>query len=246
MAVQDDQREEFLRQVFDLVKLDDSGRSGTDAVLRLSDGRHVEFELKSTTRGSVTTARDFGRDHIVKWRSKHWLIGFFDASGTCLKTCVYVSPQQMEPWIREQEEKIRLDFEMSEIARKVHRALYEDVLVRNFGDKAVYTLEDAKRIQKSQHKESEYRARMDITDGFSKDRMLNFLTDRWVYLTKRGSTLNNPHIPAKYFDGFTSLPLPESGLPLVMPTRVVKKARDTLVSGVQKAVAAGEDTHPAG
>ena len=55
MPVQDDQREEFLRQLLGLVKREGSGRGGTDAELALSSGRLVEFELKSATRTGVTT-----------------------------------------------------------------------------------------------------------------------------------------------------------------------------------------------
>ncbi len=66
MAVQDDRREQELIELFELLKLADAGRAGLDAMLPL-DGVEVPFELKSTTRGSVTTVRDFGRDHIEKW-----------------------------------------------------------------------------------------------------------------------------------------------------------------------------------
>ena len=44
VAVQDDDREAFIRQLFGLIKPEGSGRSGTDAVLLLPDKRPVEFE----------------------------------------------------------------------------------------------------------------------------------------------------------------------------------------------------------
>ncbi|WP_293079190.1 hypothetical protein [Okeania sp. SIO3B5] len=40
---------------------------------------------------------------------------------------------------------------------------------------------------------------MDLEFGYSPERMLSILRDRCQYLIERGSTLNNPHIPASYF-----------------------------------------------
>ena len=73
---QDDDREEAMIALFDLYKDETEGRSGTDAFLEM-DGIIIPFELKTTSKGSVTTARDFGPDHVRKWKNKHWLIGFF-------------------------------------------------------------------------------------------------------------------------------------------------------------------------
>ena len=73
---QDSQRESEMRQLFGLSKDKTEGRSGTDAFLQL-DGKLYLFELKSTSKESVTTARDFGPDHIKKWKDKHWIFGFY-------------------------------------------------------------------------------------------------------------------------------------------------------------------------
>lgn len=43
---------------------------------------------------------------------------------------------------------------------------------------------------------------MDLEFGYSAERMLLILRDRCQYLIERGSTLNNPHIPASYFKGW--------------------------------------------
>ena len=43
---------------------------------------------------------------------------------------------------------------------------------------------------------------MDLDGGYSPERMLSILKDRCQYLIERGSTLNNPHIPASYFQGW--------------------------------------------
>ncbi len=40
---------------------------------------------------------------------------------------------------------------------------------------------------------------MDIENGYSVNKMLQIFKQRIEYLIKRGSTLNNPHIPGSYF-----------------------------------------------
>ena len=60
---QDDDRENSMREVFELYKDDNDGRSDIDAFLDI-DGKRIPFELKTTSIGFVTTVRDFGTDHI--------------------------------------------------------------------------------------------------------------------------------------------------------------------------------------
>ena len=79
MPIQDDERENEQIQLFGLTK--GEGRSGTDAFLIFEDGSNIPFELKSTTNGSVTTVRDFGFDHILKWKHKHWIISKYYGNG---------------------------------------------------------------------------------------------------------------------------------------------------------------------
>lgn len=79
--------------------------------------------------------------------------------------------------------------------------------IRHFGDKEVYTLDEAKAIQKRQYSSRVYRERMDRTEGYSKARMLEILADRCVYLTRRGATLINPHISPVYYSTFRELPV---------------------------------------
>jgi len=45
----------------------------------------------------------------------------------------------------------------------------------------------------------------DVDGGYSPTRMLEILSDRAKYLIERGSTLNNPHIPARYFNGWEEI-----------------------------------------
>ena len=66
-----------------------------------------------------------------------------------------------------------------------------------------FSLKDAKATHKKQYSKARYEELMDIPKGYSKARMLEILQDRCAYLIKRGSTLNNPHIPEGYFSDET-------------------------------------------
>jgi len=196
--VQDDARERELCRLFNLRR--GSGRAAADATLHI-DGKDVPFELKSTTRGSVTTVRDFGPDHIAKWRGKHWLIGVYDRSQK-LRYCLYGSPSDMEPWIREKEQYIAADIALSKFAPPL---ITKQVMYRVVGRKRVYSLKDAEAVQKRQYTAEEYRKLMDVPGGYSPTRMLEIVRERCAYVIKRGATLNNPHIPASYFGGWEQL-----------------------------------------
>ncbi|MEB3828384.1 hypothetical protein [Phormidium sp. CCY1219] len=197
MTVQDDIRETFLIELFQLERPENPTRSGTDAILSLN-GQKVEFELKSSTKSSVTTVRDFGIEHIRKWQGKHWLFGFYSSGGKLLNYCFYGSPKSMAPWIAQKEAYILYDCKLAQLApeRLTLSVLYEIV-----GKKEFYTLEDAKKLHKRQYRIQEYRAKMDRDSGYSPERMLSILQDRCRYLIERGARLNNPHIPASYFEG---------------------------------------------
>lgn len=199
MAVQDDDRELEQIRLFGLERPKNSSRSGVDALLKLADGREIYFELKTTTDGSVTTVRDFGYDHISKWKDKHWLISKYDRSGKVMEYTLYGSPAAMSAWIEEKEAYIRPDFTL---ANTVPDALTLYHLHSLFGDKELYTLEDAKALHKKQYSVRRYKEMMDVEGGYSPTKMLDILRDRCRYLIERGSTLNNPHIPRSYFNGW--------------------------------------------
>ncbi len=198
MVVQDDARELELIRLFELERPQDSGRSGTDAVLALKD-HLIPFELKSTTRGSVTTVRDFGPEHIERWYGKHWLIGFYDSRGINLRFCVYGSPEMMSTWISSREDYVKLDFEISQL---IPELIDISVMYKLVGPKDSYDIEDARRVQKRQYTIEQYRELQDIPEGYSPERMLEIVKERCRYLIRRGSTLNNPHIPQSYFNGW--------------------------------------------
>jgi hypothetical protein len=201
MTVQDDRRENELITLFQLQRPPNATRGGIDAILDLK-GLIIPFELKSTTSSSVTTVRDFGLDHIKKWQGKHWLFGFYNREGTELKYCLYASPQVMAQWISEKEAYILSDYKLAQLAPEL---LTMDILYEIFGQKEVYTNEDARSLQKKQYTTQQYREKMDLTQGYSPERMLSILKDRCRYLIERGSTLNNPHILASYFQGWEQI-----------------------------------------
>ena len=195
---QDDVREDDMRRLFGLYKDENEGRDGIDAHLEI-DGISVPFELKTTSKGSVTTVRDFGPDHIEKWRDKHWLIGFFINNEEYYH---YASPAMMAPWIKSREAYIEPDFMLADLApanltiNDMHQIL---------GEKDSYTYTDAKNLHKMQYKRERYLELQDTPNGYSPERMLNILKDRATYLIKRGSTLNNPKIPFRYFLGWEKI-----------------------------------------
>ena len=189
---QDDVREDAMIKLFELHKADSEGRAGIDAFLNIGE-MSIPFELKTTSTGSVTTVRDFGHDHIAKWKNKHWLFGFFVGGRTYYK---YGSPTMMENWIRSMEAYIAPDIKIAQLVRsKLNLIDLFDVL----GEKQFYSIEDAKSLHKRQYNLAQYYAQQDLQSGYTQERMLEILKDRAQYLVARGSTLNNPHIPFGYF-----------------------------------------------
>ena len=197
-SFQDDDRENEMRELFNLYKDENEGRSGIDAYLDI-DGHTIPFELKTTSNGSVTTVRDFSPEHIKKWKNKHWLIGFHLDAETYYK---YGSPSMMEEWILGKGEYIAPDFQLANI---IPSKLNLKELYKILGKKGKYSYEDAKLIQKKQYLKTKYEELQDLKNGYSPNRMLEILKDRAKYLMERGSTLNNPHIPHSYFKGWTEI-----------------------------------------
>ena len=195
MPVQDDVRERELTQLFNLWVPEQRRRDETDAFLRI-DGLELPFELKSTTSGSVSTVRDFGADHIAKWKDLHWIFGFYTKDGNRLLYCHYASPADMARWIQKMEDYVLPDIVL---ALEAAKAVTRDTLDVIFDPKEVYGTDDAKRIMKQQWTAAQYRDAQDIIGGYSPDRMIEILKERCAYVVKRGATLNNPHIPRSYF-----------------------------------------------
>jgi hypothetical protein len=201
MVVQDDARERQLIDLFKLERIEGAGRADTDARLVVND-IEIPFELKSSTDDSVTTVRDFGPAHVAKWKDKHWLIGFYERDGKTLKHCLYGSPRMMNPWVREKEEYIRVDFVLAKI---VPELMSLDTLYAVLNKKDVYSVDDARLLHKRQYTAAQYEEKRDLPNGYSPQRMLAILKERCSYVISRGATLNNPHIPGSYFAGWTKI-----------------------------------------
>ena len=183
---QDDDREKAMVDLFSLYKAEDEGRSGVDAFLDI-DGKTIPFELKTTSKGSVTTVRDFGPDHIKKWVGKHWLFGFFMNNA---EYYLYGSPLRMEAYVS-------TDFKLAEVVpAKINFTNMYSII----GKKSIYSFGDAYAIQKKQYKKKKYIELQDVPNGYTPKQMLEIVRERTEYLIKRGSTLNNPHIPFSYFN----------------------------------------------
>lgn len=199
MPVQDDARETQMVQLFNLSVPEDRVRSDIDAHLNV-DGRVINFELKSTTSGSVSTVRDFGPDHIRKWRDDlHWIFAFYDGSGTRLQYCIYASPEDMEPWIADKERYVLPD---TLLADSLPGLVSSEMVISILGAKDLYSMKDAQWVMKKQWRVSQYLEQQDLEGGYSLERMTEILQARARYVILRGATLNNPHIEARYFDRF--------------------------------------------
>lgn len=198
MPVQDDSREQQMIALFNLIVPPERARADVDAHLKLPelDGP-MPFELKSTTGNSVSTVRDFGPEHIAKWRDLHWLFAFYLKDGFTLRYCYYASPADMRDWIADKEDYIRPDMVL---AGQVQEFVGDSTLSAVLGDDESYGIEDARSIMKAQWKTSDYQANADLEDGrYSRSRMIWLLQARLAYVIRRGSTLNNPHISESYF-----------------------------------------------
>jgi len=196
---QDDAREIEMRELFNLRKDDKEGRSGIDAVLDIND-LTIDFELKTTANGSVTTVRDFGPDHIKKWENKHWLIGFYDDDGVMYYK--YGSPKMMRAWIQEKAQYIQPDFAIVDL---ISNNLSLEDMYAVIGKKEKYTIDDARALHKRQYTVKKYKELQDDKPYYTPERMLDIFKDRTRYLISRGSTLNNPHIPESYFSGWIEI-----------------------------------------
>ena len=177
MTVQDDARENQLIKLFQLEQPPNRRRNDTDALLNYK-GKTFYFELKSTTKNSVTTVRDFGIEHIKKWQNKHWIIGFYDQE-TNLKYCHYASPKEMSKWIKEKEQYIAGDFKLAQL---VPNLINLQVMYNIVGEKQYYTIQDAKKIQKRQYTLEEYHQLMDRENGYSPQRLLILWCKLVVYM----------------------------------------------------------------
>jgi len=195
MAVQDDDREREMVALFNLTVPGDRGRADIDAYLELESGPLLPFELKSTTKASISTVRDFGPEHIAKWAVLHWIFAFYTPEPR-LKYCYYASPADMAGWIGAKEEYVRPDMVL---ANEASRLVDDEVLTNVIGTSETFTLVQAQNIMKKQWGIAQYKDFADLPGHrFSRERMRALVQERCAYVIRRGATLNNPHIPESY------------------------------------------------
>lgn len=197
MAAQDDARELELLRRFNLDVAPERRRADIDGTLSLTgENKPIPFELKSTTGKAFSTVRDFGPDHVRKWAELHWIFGVYSSDGNQLLYCHYASPSAMQEWIQGRVSYVLPD---TVLAGQAPALITQSMVEKILGDREVYTLTDAKSIQKNQYSAQDYRERQDVPGGYSRAAMLSILQDRCRYLILRGATLNNPKIPLSYF-----------------------------------------------
>ena len=158
---QDRDREDALRKLFELEPANQN-RIGPDAV----DEVGHYFELKSTTRDRVSTARDVGPEHLKKWRERNWIFGrdYYQGSTFKFEQTYFLSPVQLEPWFGMIEAKITQD-----------DALFNRVL--NVIDTNGFTEEESDRVRKA------FRRRV----------LLNDPKITWGYIRTHGTEIRTKH-----------------------------------------------------
>lgn len=195
-GAQDDAREREMILMFNLSVPADRTRGGLDAELEIDGHGRLPFELKSTTKNSISTVRDLGPEHIAKWKNLHWLFAFYESDGATLRYCYYASPADMADWVNGKESYVLPDYIL---ANAVPAKIDDSDLSRIVGDSDRFSKAEAERIMKKQWTADQYKTNADLPGGmFSREAMLTMLQARCEYVIRRGATLNNPHIPEKY------------------------------------------------
>lgn len=195
-APQDDSREQEQLRIFGLRQDPNSTRGDNDALLDLEGHEPQRIELKTTTTTSLTTARDFGVEHIKSWRGKHILASFYDASGQEIQWSLLIPSVELDRWLNSQMEYVELDLA---IIKSLDDVISDDSLdkIRGsvFPNKNYYTLDDLKRLLKKQIDDTQYDGYIDTALNYVSESSMNrALKERVHYLISRGVTRNNPHI----------------------------------------------------
>lgn len=199
--IQDDKRENQLIKLFGLKQPKNRKRADIDAYLTLSNLKRIKFELKSTTVGGVSTASPLTLDHIQKWRDFHWIIGIYNKKAK-LQYCVYASPEMMKKWLDDVEENVQRGLTLSHmIVPKINKKM----LYAIFGNKEVYSYEQAKKVFGKLFSKQQYKDFKDKPLGYSKKVMLEMFKKHNLYYLIKGSWLNNPKIPKTYYKNWIKI-----------------------------------------
>lgn len=194
VEIQDNKREIELRKLFKLKKVNES-RIGIDAYAKILN-QNVNFEIKSTTVGNVSTARHLNLEHIERWRNQHWIIGVYDKKAI-LKHCYYGTPEDMCEWLDFWENDIKRGLKISDL---LVSKIDKQVMYEAIGKKEYYTFEDAKKVFKQLYTVEEYQSMMNHPKGFRVRRMLEMFKEHNKVYLYRGSSLNNPKINKSYYE----------------------------------------------
>jgi hypothetical protein len=125
---QDNKRELVLIEMFGLNRISKNSRGLYDAI----DDYGNIFELKSTSKSNVSTARDCGLKHIERWRKEYWIVGIWDCACELYKDIYFLSPLDLEDWIIKVEMKIKERMElMSKISSRINLNALEYKLLDN-------------------------------------------------------------------------------------------------------------------
>ena len=114
--VQDDTREAALARLLELQRT--GKRIGPDA----TDEHGNKFELKTTTRQGLSTARDVGTDYLGKLRTQYLIAarGRQTDYGFAFEDIFFLHPDDLEDWIQPLEAQVKRD---EDIVNRAHSAL---------------------------------------------------------------------------------------------------------------------------
>lgn len=88
-------KETVLIDRFGLIKYSETYNRPYDAL----DGFNNKYEIKSTSKGPVSTARDCNINHIHKWRNVIWIVGVWNRNSSTYGDIHLLRPQEMKGWL---------------------------------------------------------------------------------------------------------------------------------------------------
>ena len=106
--IQDDSREKALIKKFNLTPMN-ANRIGIDATLG-----DFNFELKTSSKGGISTARDVGLNHIEKWEKLYWIVAVVDKEKKGFGTIYLLKPENMKDWIDKIKNKLTIKYDLIE------------------------------------------------------------------------------------------------------------------------------------
>ena len=81
------------------------------------------YELKTTSKGGVSTARDLGYNHLDKWAKRYWIIVDFKKTidSHDFINFWFMAPRHLQGWFDKIRARLDLDREITERAEKSMR-----------------------------------------------------------------------------------------------------------------------------